>query len=88
MDTPSLAVPTLWVVDAKADADIVAGIVKALWNPNTKALLERGHPVGKQIVLDRALDFTALPLHPGAERAYRELGKVPTVRPIEGPGNQ
>jgi len=88
VDTPSLSVATLWVVDAKADADLVAGIVKALWHPNTKALLERGHPIGKQIVLDRALDFTALPLHPGAERAYRELGKVPSVRPIEGPGNQ
>jgi len=89
VDTPSLAVATLLVVDAKADPELVAGITKALWHPNTKALLERGHPIGKQIVLERALDFAALPLHPGAERAYRELGKIPAVKPIEGaPGNQ
>ena len=88
VDTPTLAVATLWVADAKADAELVFGITKALWHPNTKALLERGHPIGKQIVLDRALEFTALPLHPGAERAYRELGKLPAVKPIEGPGNQ
>lgn len=88
VDTPTLSVSTLFVAEAKADGETIYGITKALWHANTKALLERGHPIGKQIVLDRALDFSALPLHSGAERAYRELGKVPAVKPIDGPGNQ
>lgn len=81
VDTPTLSVSTLWVVGAKADAELVYGITKALWHANTKALLERGHPVGKQITLDRALETAAVPLHPGAERYYREIGKLDGPRP-------
>ncbi|MCW5774344.1 MAG: TAXI family TRAP transporter solute-binding subunit [Rhodospirillaceae bacterium] len=84
VDTPTLSVNTLWLVDAKADADTVYGITKALWNPSTKALLEKSHPIGKQIALDRALETVSIPLHPGAERYYREAGKIPSVKPIEG----
>src|SRR5262249_8762991 len=40
VDTPTLSVNTLWVVDARADEGLVYGITKALWHPNTKALLE------------------------------------------------
>jgi TRAP transporter TAXI family solute receptor len=77
VDTPTLSVNTLWVVDAKADADLIYGVTKALWTPATKGLLEKGHPVGKQITLERALETTSIPLHPGAERYYREAGKLP-----------
>jgi TRAP transporter TAXI family solute receptor len=86
VDTPTLAVSTLWVVAAKADAELIYGITKALWHANTKVLLERGHPVGKQITLDRALETTAVPLHPGAERYYREIGKLNGAKPNENNG--
>jgi TRAP-type uncharacterized transport system substrate-binding protein len=66
------------VVDAKADEELIYGITKALWHPNTKALLEKGHPAGKQITLERALEPSPIPFHPGAERYYREIGKLPT----------
>ena len=88
VDTPTLAVSTLWVVGAKTDADLVYGITKALWHPNPKALLERGHPMGKQIALERALETNSIPLHPGAERYYREIGKLNGAKPTEAhPGN-
>jgi TRAP transporter TAXI family solute receptor len=77
VDTPTLAVNTLWVVDAKADAELIYGITKALWHPNTKALLEKGHPAGKLITLERAVEPSPIPFHPGAERYYREIGKLP-----------
>ncbi|HMA14122.1 MAG TPA: TAXI family TRAP transporter solute-binding subunit, partial [Kiloniellaceae bacterium] len=32
------------------------------------------HPKGSQIVLERALEGLGIPLHPGAERYYREIG--------------
>lgn len=83
VDIPSLSVNTLWVVDAKADADTIYGITKALWAPATKALLEKGHPIGRQIAVERALETSAIPLHPGAERYYREAGKIPGVKPID-----
>lgn len=77
VDTPTLAVSTLWVVDAKADAELIYGITKALWHPNTKSLLEKGHPAGKQITIERAVEPSPIPFHPGAEKYYREVGKLP-----------
>jgi TRAP transporter TAXI family solute receptor len=77
VDTPTLAVSTLLVVDAKADAELIYGITKALWHANTKALLEKGHPAGKLITLERAVEPAPIPFHPGAERYYREIGKLP-----------
>ena len=45
-------------------------------------LLEARHPLGKRIRLETALDGIDIPLHPGAERFYREAGlAVDTPRP-------
>jgi uncharacterized protein len=77
VDTPTLAVSTLWVVDAKADGELIYGVAKALWHPNTKALLEKGHPAGKLITIDRAVEPSPIPFHAGAERYYREINKLP-----------
>jgi TRAP transporter TAXI family solute receptor len=76
VETPTISVNTLWVVDAKADADIIYGITKALWSAGAKALLESSHQIGKQITLGQALATTSIPLHPGAARYYREAGKL------------
>ncbi|MBE9558335.1 MAG: hypothetical protein IMF08_15865, partial [Proteobacteria bacterium] len=35
-----------------------------------------GHPQGLEITLESALDGIAIPLHPGAERFYREAGMI------------
>ena len=87
VDTPTLSVNTLWLVDANADAELIYGVTKALWHPNTKALLERAHPVGKQITLERAVEPSPIPFHPGAERYYREIGKLPAPK-ANGSGPQ
>lgn len=87
VDTPTLAVNTLWVVDAKADAELIYGITKALWHPNTKALLEKGHPAGRLITIDRAVEPSPIPFHPGAERYYREINKLP-AKPNNTPPQQ
>jgi TRAP transporter TAXI family solute receptor len=86
VDTPTLAVSTLWVVDAKADADMIYGITKALWHPNTKALLEKGHPAGKLITIERAVEPSPIPFHAGAERYYREINKLPARANGAAPG--
>ncbi len=86
-EIPTLAVSTLWVVSIKVDRDLVYGITRALWHPNTKELLARGHPAGKRVLLDHALDSDAVPLHSGAERFYAEAGKLPVPRAGNGPAN-
>ncbi|GMG83934.1 TAXI family TRAP transporter solute-binding subunit [Paralimibaculum aggregatum] len=71
------AVSALLVVSSDLDDELVYGITKALWNDNTRNLLDNGHAKGKQITADTALDGIAalgVPLHPGAERFYKEAG--------------
>ena len=75
--TETLSVGAQWLVGAQVDADLVYGITKALWHDNARKLLDDGHSKGRAITLDTALDGIAVPLHPGAERYYREVGLVP-----------
>jgi len=71
------AVSALLVVSADLSDDLVYGITAALWNDNTRKLLDNGHAKGRQITAETALDGVAalgVPLHPGAERFYKEAG--------------
>ena len=68
---------TLWVVKDSASPDIVYGILRALFNPANRALLDAGEPSARYVRLDGAAGGLTAPLHPGAERFYREMGKLP-----------
>lgn len=76
-DAKTPGVITYLVVSSDLDEELAYGITKALWNDNTRNLLDNGHAKGKQITTDSALDGVKeldVPLHPGAERFYREAG--------------
>ncbi|RMF33021.1 MAG: TAXI family TRAP transporter solute-binding subunit [Alphaproteobacteria bacterium] len=78
-DVHTPAVNALLVVSADQPEELIYGITKALWNDNTRKLLDNGHAKGKQIRLETALlglDKLGVPLHPGAERFYREIGMI------------
>jgi len=96
----TLSVGAQWVVRGDLPPDLVYGITKALWHSSTLALLAAGHPRGASIRPDSALAGLAVPLHPGAERFYREAGILtetvalppafveeppPLSHPIQGP---
>ncbi len=70
----TLAIGAQWIVSADADEDLIFGITQALWNENSRALLDSGHPAAQQIKLETALDGAVIPLHPGARRYYEEAG--------------
>ncbi|MEF2073999.1 TAXI family TRAP transporter solute-binding subunit [Consotaella aegiceratis] len=73
-DVETLAVGAQWVTSADQPEDLIYEITKALWNDNTRKLLDSGHAKGKEITKETALDGVAIPLHPGAERFYKEAG--------------
>lgn len=75
--TETLTVAALWLVSAEVDADLVYQITRALWHENSRAELDKRHAVGKLIRLETALEGVPVPLHPGAERFYREAGLLP-----------
>jgi len=70
----TVSVNALWVTSTKQSDTLVYGIVQALWNAGTRKLLDAGHAKGKEIKLDTALTGVGIPLHPGAEKFYREKG--------------
>jgi len=73
--TQTLSVGSLWLVSLAVDAELVYAITATLWNEPTRHILDAGHPRASQIRLETALKGVSQPpLHPGAERYYREAG--------------
>jgi TRAP transporter TAXI family solute receptor len=77
--TETLSVGAQWLVSADVPEEAVYAVTKALWHENSRRLLDRGHPKAQLIRLETALEGLGAPLHPGAERYYREIGL------LEGP---
>lgn len=76
-DVLTPAVSAMLVVSSDLSEELVYGITKALWNDNTRKLLDNGHAKGKQITPDTALDGVealGVPLHDGAAKFYKEAG--------------
>ena len=72
--TTTVAVGAQWFTSAKEDEELIYNITKALWNEQTRKLLDVGHAKGKTITVDTALNGVGVPLHAGAERFYKEVG--------------
>ncbi|MFN3937564.1 MAG: TAXI family TRAP transporter solute-binding subunit [Gemmobacter sp.] len=71
-DVPTLAVRAIWATHAGLDDDLAYAMVKALYE-NTD-ILAQVHVMGSRISLETALESVSVPLHPGAERYFREAG--------------
>ena len=72
--TTTVAVGAQWFTSAKEDEELVYEITKALWNDESRKLLDVGHAKGKTITPATALNGVGVPLHAGAERFYKEAG--------------
>jgi len=75
-ETLALMVPAQFLVREDLDEKLIYGITKALWHETTAKNLAKGHTLGRFITVDTALDGLIMPLHPGAERFYREIGLI------------
>ena len=70
----TVSVHALWVTSSRQPEELVYKITAALWNPNTRKLLDSGHAKGRAIRLDTATVGLGIPLHVGAEKFYKEKG--------------
>lgn len=75
-DTPTVAVNGQLITSVEQPEELVYEITKALWSDKTRALLDKGHAKGKAIQMETALTGVLIPLHPGAERFYKEVGMI------------
>ncbi|MEP6678211.1 MAG: TAXI family TRAP transporter solute-binding subunit [Betaproteobacteria bacterium] len=71
-DVPSAAVQNYLVTQDGVSNDIAYGMTKALWT-NLDALVA-AHSAAKSIDAKKALEGMPVPLHPGAEKYYKEAG--------------
>lgn len=70
----TVSVGAQWFTSANEDEELIYNITAALWNEESRRLLDVGHAKGASITPDTALAGVGVPLHPGAERFYREAG--------------
>ncbi len=76
-DVNTLAVNGILATSIDQPEELIYEVTKALWNKTTRKLLDSGHAKGKVIRLETALKGIQglnVPLHPGAERFYKEAG--------------
>ncbi len=73
-EAATVAVGAQWYTHAREDEELIYNITKALWNDESRRLLDVGHAKGSTITPDSALAGIGVPLHAGAERFYKEAG--------------
>ena len=73
-DVPAIAIQNFLVTHEGVSNDVVYAMTKAMWE-NLPALVA-AHAAGKSIQKETALKGMPVPLHPGAEKYYREAGML------------
>jgi TRAP transporter TAXI family solute receptor len=71
-DTPTIAVGLTLVVSATLPDDLVYGITRSLWQPETQQMLTEARRGGAPITPAGAISGLGIALHPGAQRFYDE----------------
>jgi hypothetical protein len=71
---PAVCVLAILVTRAELEEDVVYKITKAMYE-NIKDI-ERAHAKGKEVKLEKATVGMPIPLHPGAEKYFREKGII------------
>ncbi len=71
-DVPTLATATVMVVNKDLPADLVYKMCKVFWNEH--ATFAQVKKVWNEVRKEDALAAAAIPVHPGAERCYSEMG--------------
>lgn len=72
-ETETLSIGMQWIGPESLDPDLVYEVLRALWHPRNRKLLDAGPAMAQRIRLGTALLGVSVPLHAGAERYYREM---------------
>ncbi|MCX5908439.1 MAG: TAXI family TRAP transporter solute-binding subunit, partial [Deltaproteobacteria bacterium] len=73
-DLPTLTVTCMLIATSDMSNDLVYNLTKSIFQ--NLDILGEFHAKGKLVKMETALTGMPLPLHPGAEKYYREVGKI------------
>jgi hypothetical protein len=84
----TIAMMAIWITHDQVDEELVYNMTKVLWEKTPllyrekkdeesgAEILAKVHQQGKNVSLDTALKGITIPLHPGAEKYYKEIGMI------------
>jgi len=72
----TVSVQALWIVNASEPNDLIYGITKSLFNPTNRAAFDGEGGSAASIRIGNATRDLPAPLHPGAERYFREVNRL------------
>jgi uncharacterized protein len=73
-DVETVGMAALWACRSDLPDDLVYKLVKAMYSEEGLDYLGKVHPAGKGIKLENAARWAPIPLHPGAEKFFKEKG--------------
>jgi len=74
VDTPSFQDSALWVANAKVPADIVYDLLSKVYTDEGLAHMRQQKKTFKEMAIKTGINGIVTPLHPGAERFWKEKG--------------
>ncbi len=71
-DVKTVAILATLVTNAEASESMIYNLTKALFENQPE--LAQAHAKGKEIDINKAVEGISIPMHPGAEKYYKEMG--------------
>ena len=73
-DALTIGTPNIVICSADLPEDVVYNIMKLLFTEENLAKIQGSHPSAKGLTIEKAATMTGIPLHPGAEKFFKEQG--------------
>ena len=77
VDTPSFQDSALWVASSKVPDDVVYDLLSMIYTDEGLAHMRQQKKTFKEMAVETGINGIVTPLHPGAERYFREAGVLP-----------
>jgi TRAP transporter TAXI family solute receptor len=73
-DVQTIGSPAIWIVNKDVPAALVQRMAEAIYSKEGNAHMVRVHAGSRDMVPEKALSGITIPLHPGAEAAWKKMG--------------
>ena len=75
-DVETVGMGAMWACSMDLPDELVYNMVKAIYSTEGLEYLATVHPAAKGISLENAAKWNPIPLHPGAEKFFKEVGLI------------